>query len=537
MYRDLNKAFICLCQTLKRMSSIELYHQTYTYDTGSNLSNLSHQANSSTWQQTLIIHPNNNRGTENNNQNNFDANGNLLNLDNIGNLDWHYNNTLNQLTKTNKSNTTEYYIYDYQGNRVRTVIESNNQAQSQRDYLPSLDISTNEAKQQSSTLHIGAHILSESNKDNTQNSSQTHYQLTSHLQSNTLELDDKAQILSYEHYYPYGGTTLIAGKDKTEVQQKRYRYTGKERDDSSGLSYYGARYLAPWLTRWISPDSAGAVDGLNLYVYVDNNPLKYRDPTGHFPTISWDKFVRSINAYKAKQRELDIWVGESHSTSQGNYLTINLNAEIKFQNFIKESVVVDAYKRPEKNPKTIRAKYGSKKERKKIRKLYPHLTPAEITELMDSTTNVMMLATTLNSNFIGRDNWCDTEEYERMRRIGSFKGSSLFLVGAAHTLTDTRPEGENKKAYPAFKRMSENSSIAVTPKSIIDEAGAYFDTYRDSMTPDFGVWIEGKQGSKGGTFLAHGPEGIMREAFGNIIRKIPLKLVNLSAQEQCCVIS
>jgi RHS repeat-associated protein len=46
------------------------------------------------------------------------------------------------------------------------------------------------------------------------------------------------------------------------------------------LSYYGARYLAPWLTRWISPDSAGAVDDLNLYVYVGNNPLKYTDPTG-----------------------------------------------------------------------------------------------------------------------------------------------------------------------------------------------------------------------------------------------------------------
>jgi RHS repeat-associated protein len=35
------------------------------------------------------------------------------------------------------------------------------------------------------------------------------------------------------------------------------------------------------LARWISPDSAGAVDGLNLYVYVGNNPLKYTDPTGH----------------------------------------------------------------------------------------------------------------------------------------------------------------------------------------------------------------------------------------------------------------
>jgi hypothetical protein len=32
-----------------------------------------------------------------------------------------------------------------------------------------------------------------------------------------LELDDKVQTLSYEHYYPYGGTAIIAGKDKTQV--------------------------------------------------------------------------------------------------------------------------------------------------------------------------------------------------------------------------------------------------------------------------------------------------------------------------------
>ncbi|VVH66173.1 hypothetical protein BSPLISOX_597 [uncultured Gammaproteobacteria bacterium] len=266
------------------MNNIELFHQTYTYDTGNNLTNLSHQANSGNWQQTLTIHPNNNRGTETQQStSDFDANGNLLILDNIGTLHWHYNNTLNQLTKADKSNTTQYYIYDYQGNRVRTVVESNNQAQSQRKYLPLLDLSTKQEKQQASTLHIGTHILS---KDNTQGSSQTRYQLNSHLQSNTLELDDKAQTLSYEHYYPYGGTAIIAGKDKTKVQQKRYRYTGKERNDNSGLYYYGARYLAPWLTRWISPDSVGVVDGLNLYVYVRNNPLKYRDPTGHVKTAA-----------------------------------------------------------------------------------------------------------------------------------------------------------------------------------------------------------------------------------------------------------
>ncbi|CAB5499814.1 insecticidal toxin complex protein [Bathymodiolus thermophilus thioautotrophic gill symbiont] len=268
------------------MNALELYHQTYTYDTSNNLTHLSHQANSNTWQQTIAIHPHNNRGTETpQSTTDFDTNGNLLTLNNIGTLRWHYNNTLNKLTQQDKGNATEYYVYDHQGNRVRTVIESNKQIQSQRNYLPSLDTSTNKAKQQANTLHIGTHILSEINKDNPQ----TRYQLSSHLKTNTLELNDQAQIISYESYSPYGTTTLIAGKNKTQVQQKRYRYTGKERDDSSGLCYYGARYLAPWMARWISPDSTGTVNGLNLYTYVGNNPLKYIDPTGHVRTTADQK--------------------------------------------------------------------------------------------------------------------------------------------------------------------------------------------------------------------------------------------------------
>jgi hypothetical protein len=40
------------------VTSLELYQQTYTYDTGNNLTTLSHQANSGNWQQALTIHPN-----------------------------------------------------------------------------------------------------------------------------------------------------------------------------------------------------------------------------------------------------------------------------------------------------------------------------------------------------------------------------------------------------------------------------------------------------------------------------------------------
>ena len=308
------------------MISLELYQQIYAYDTGNNLTNLSHQAKSNTWQQTISIHTSNNHGTENNKQNNFDANGNLLHLDNIANLDWYYNNTLNKLTKADKPNTTQYYVYDYQGKRVRTVTKSNHQVQSQRDYLPALDISINQTKQQSTILHIGTHILSKSSENNTQPPHQTRYQLNSHLQSNTLELDDKAQTLSYEHYYPYGGTAIIAGKDKTQVQQKRYRYTGKERDDSSGLYYYGARYLAPWLTRWISPDATGVVDGLNLYVYVDNNPLKYIDPTGHVKVIPADINLANY--------EIDI-LSPIEGTYQNNNLFYFPAAYERLENIVK----------------------------------------------------------------------------------------------------------------------------------------------------------------------------------------------------------
>jgi hypothetical protein len=39
-------------------------------------------------------------------------------------------------------------------------------------------------------------------------------------------------------------------------------------------------------------------------------------------------------------------------------------------------------------------------------------------------------------------------------------------------------KGQNPKAFPAFKYMGENPSIAVTPKSVIDKYGTFLDTRR-----------------------------------------------------------
>jgi hypothetical protein len=102
-----------------------------------------------------------------------------------------------------------------------------------------------------------------------------------------LELDDKVQTLSYEHYYPYGGTAIIAGKDKTQVQTYKFK-----------------------------PSTAPAESGL---IHLANQGARY-----------------SINAYKANQRKLNVWVGEEHVSPHGNYLATDINTSIEFQNFIKE---------------------------------------------------------------------------------------------------------------------------------------------------------------------------------------------------------
>ena len=70
------------------------------------------------------------------------------------------------------------------------------------------------------------------------------YQLANHLDSAVLELDQRAQVISYEEYYPYGSTSYQAVRAGLEAP-KRYRYTGKERDTETGLYYHGARYYAP----------------------------------------------------------------------------------------------------------------------------------------------------------------------------------------------------------------------------------------------------------------------------------------------------
>src|SRR6185312_4080230 len=98
---------------------------------------------------------------------------------------------------------------------------------------------------------------------------------------------------------PYGSTTYQAVRSQTEAA-KRYRYTGMERDEESGLNYHGARYYAAWLGKWTAADALqGRSPGSSPYSYASLNPLRYIDHTGLQPDLT--------EAQKSLIDEVDAW--------------------------------------------------------------------------------------------------------------------------------------------------------------------------------------------------------------------------------------
>lgn len=106
----------------------------------------------------------------------------------------------------------------------------------------------------------------------------THYYLNDWLGTRRVQTDYAGTLEQSCASLPYGdGETC--GPAPTENL-----YTGKERDSESGNDYFGARYYASTVGRFLSPDLLGGKmddpQSLNRYAYVRDNPLRYTDLTG-----------------------------------------------------------------------------------------------------------------------------------------------------------------------------------------------------------------------------------------------------------------
>ena len=134
-------------------------------------------------------------------------------------------------------------------------------------------------------------------------------QLDDHLGTATGEVTEAGAVISYEEFHPYGTTAFQAVDASIDVSRKRYRYTGMERDDETGLQYHHHRYYAPWLGRWTRPDPAGLVDGVNRWGYVVGAPLSSTDSRG----LQQDE-VDAINKQVQDARKLREGVERSRET-------------------------------------------------------------------------------------------------------------------------------------------------------------------------------------------------------------------------------
>ncbi|MFP3516267.1 RHS repeat-associated core domain-containing protein [Pseudomonas sp. SIMBA_077] len=278
------------------------YTQLYTYDEGSNLAELKHQVTSGQgYTRTMVIAKNSNHGVLKSNDlpaqspeagRDFDLNGNQLALVPGQTLHWGVSNELSAVTlvtRENGSNDEERYAYDSIRQRTRKVRSTRAHGLTHTMevlYLPGLEIRRDSATGEHLNIiraQAGRSDVSvfqwEEGRPQGMPDNGMRYSLSDHLGSSTLELNGEAELISQESYYPYGGTAWWAAKSALQGKYKITRYSGKELD-ASGLYYFGFRYYAPWLQRWISPDPAGDVDGLNLYAMVSNNPITFKDAMG-----------------------------------------------------------------------------------------------------------------------------------------------------------------------------------------------------------------------------------------------------------------
>jgi RHS repeat-associated protein len=269
----------------------------------------------------------------------YDAHGNLTGMTQLEVMGWDYMDRL-KLTAPEARGGGQpertWYLYDAGGLRVRKTTEGPGNGgkptrRSERLYIGMLEIyrryssDGKTVKLELETLTVrddAARVALAETRVTGRGPGPAQlikYQLGNLQGSAVLEVDERARIISYEEYYPYGCTSYQAVRNSVGAP-KRYRFTGKERDSESGLYYNDARYYIPWLGRWASTDPSGLGDSDNLYEYVRGNPVRTTDPSGRQgDDAGTSQGGEAEKTYPACADELDAGAGDCPSVVGARY--------------------------------------------------------------------------------------------------------------------------------------------------------------------------------------------------------------------------
>jgi len=283
------------------------YTRSYEYDKIGNIQSLKHVATGAANQDFVRTYkydaPANNHLTSftvatNNFTNTYDANGNLTKEGTTRYLVWSQSDK-SKITSSarpvvfyNRVGTSTptvftHYFYNAKGDRVKKLTRKGQQLEVtvyvdgglfELSYVK-LTGTTIDPANHYNTLHVldGTSRISTVRVGNDANdpTPAIKYYLEDHLMDNLVVLTTTGALVNREEFYPFGETSF-GGYGK-----KRYRYSGKEKDSESGLYYYGARYYAPWLCRFISVDPLkDDYPYLTPYNYAGNKPITHKDIDG-----------------------------------------------------------------------------------------------------------------------------------------------------------------------------------------------------------------------------------------------------------------
>ena len=105
-----------------------------------------------------------------------------------------------------------------------------------------------------------------------------HWLISDHLSSTTIITDESGTIVSEMKYTAFGEIREMNGSSPTD-----YLYTGQRKEVEFVLSYYNSRWYDAYLNQFTQPDTIIPDPGnWDRYAYVNYNPIKYSDPSGHW---------------------------------------------------------------------------------------------------------------------------------------------------------------------------------------------------------------------------------------------------------------